>query len=140
MEKRNARMEELWKQHEDLNRETNRLIGLATHDFDWFDLDVELAKLERTLVRHFTLEEEGGYLREVEQIAPNEKPLIQRLEQSHQALREKLRELRHLAVDKKDKEGVRGAVLDWLDLLARHEAAENRLVQITFNTDIAARD
>lgn len=124
----------IWQQHVELNKITARLVRMTQHGFDWYELDLELTRLDRMLVRHFELEEVGEYLREVRERVPGEAPLIRRLGEAHVQLRESLRHLRHLAVDKENMTGVRELLADWLDVLGKHEAAENQLVKLAIQT------
>jgi hypothetical protein len=124
------RVRELWEQHAQLNARTSRILEIVSGDLDWPDLDVELAEVDRLLGRHFALEEEGGYLHEVRDRVPSEAALLERLERAHGELTAMLRSLRRLTLDRHDAAAVRNALLDWLDLLGKHEAAENHLVKL----------
>ncbi|MFN7973065.1 MAG: hemerythrin domain-containing protein [Acidobacteriota bacterium] len=128
----------VWEQHAELNAITGRLLAMANDGFDWFDLDRELTRLDRLLARHFALEEVGEYLRDVRERLPEEAPLIRRLGEAHVSLRETLRHMRHLAVDKENAAAVRDELVGWLDVLAEHEAAENRLLSLAFPAEAAA--
>ncbi len=107
----------------------------------WYgSLDTELAEFIEMVERHFALEEEGGYMRELRDEYPRLGHRIDELAAEHASIREALSGCR-----KEAREGVGATELvehlhRGLDLLAKHESAETELFQDAMQSDIGAAD
>jgi len=105
------------------------------------ELRVRLEKVRTHLLDHFRFEEDGGYMEPVLKEEPRLDAEVKNLLDEHiqlarglDAIVEEFREaeaLQELLCEK---------VRDWLKLVHRHEAHENRLVQEVFLTDQATGD
>lgn len=102
-----------------------------------------LLSLGSHLKTHFAFEEFGGFMEEVVSASPNASPQVERLKQDHQAI---------LAESERLCRGARGGssysettqlrrkILHLLELLNRHEHAENELVQRVLMDDLGTTD
>lgn len=119
---------EILDQHGAINRHTQRVLGAIT-EANWSGVNAELDRLFDTVNSHFELEESGGYLVDVLTADPTTEPELAKLEAAHARLQETLREIRLLAAGRESWDPLRELFLKWIDHLAAHEAAENRLLQ-----------
>jgi hypothetical protein len=96
-----------------------------------------LGQLQTTLDEHFRLEEEGGYLREVLEIAPRYATVAESLRRQHDSLHDQIRSI-HPRSDTADE--LVEDIDRFLRALEIHEHAENAVVQSAFEDDLAAGD
>jgi hypothetical protein len=104
---------------------------------------VLLDDLHERLSRRFRREEEGGYLSEVLTDAPRLTGEAGRLRGQHGALLERLERLEEMAQrcsDAAQWQELRAAARRFRDALARHEQAENALVEEIVTTDLGGPD
>lgn len=100
-----------------------------------------LDTVHQHLKRHFRLEEGDGYMEEVRQRQPGLERPIAELESQHILLRRTVERLIKQA--KKlpaASPAFREAVRHWIHQVREHGARETRLLQESFNLDIAAED
>lgn len=93
-----------------------------------------LDDLAVTLDEHFAIEEEGGYLSNVLEVAPHYGRIVKELQQQHIALRDQLAQLRTEADVDVDQLRV------FLEAVEAHEHAENAVAQSAFLIDLAPGD
>ena len=104
-----------------------------------------LGDLANDLLKHFSLEEEGGFIREVLSRAPQKAQIVQRLQREHAEI---TRRLNKVVMDVEAvRQGNESGVLDIrrrttavLSLLDAHEAAEASLSQETYLQDEGGPD
>lgn len=101
------------------------------------EMTQQLEQLQTTLDEHFRLEEDGGYLREVLEIAPRYSAVAESLFRQHEALREQLRQVNAHADEPGD---IVEDIDRFLLALEAHEHAENAVVQSAFEDDLAPGD
>ena len=100
-----------------------------------------LAELRAHVAQHFRCEEEGGYMAAVLQRRPQDERVVRRLLAEHRPLLEGLDVLvKEAGPAKQIDDGFRARVRTWAELLRRHEAEENVLVEDAFNQDIGQDD
>jgi hypothetical protein len=100
-----------------------------------------LVELRAHVAQHFRCEEEGGYMATVLQRRPQSERVVRQLLAEHRPMLEELDVLlREAATAAKIDDGFRGRVMAWAELLRRHEADENILVEDAFNQDIGPED
>jgi hypothetical protein len=116
------------QQHADLRGLCAELQALATREPAWSELDDALARVEQLLADHFRMEELGGYMSWVVQGSPAEEPKVRRLRGEHDDLWGRLRHLRRLATEVRDRAGFRDELQSWATLLGRHESEETSLL------------
>ena len=127
--------EELHQEHVELGREVSKLESVLAGEFDWPEIADLLDSLEARIHSHFDFEEEGGYLEELLRLAPRVDSEVRKLREEHDTLRTDIGKAVEWARRKHDRPGLREHVTVWLSLLGHHEASENRLVQVVFNTE-----
>lgn len=93
--------------------------------------DDALELLEHHLRRHFSLEEEGGYLVDVLEAAPGRTREVRALGEEHPRM---LEELGAIRARLKEGKGWRDRFEIWLRTLREHEEAENELVLAALRT------
>jgi hypothetical protein len=100
-----------------------------------------LTELRAHVAQHFACEEEGGYMAVVLERRPESEHAVQQLLGQHRPM------LALLDVFVREAEGaekidddLRNRIAGWAELLRRHEAEENVLVEDAFNQDIGAED
>ena len=115
----------------------------------WDPRDVaEIARLllvlQEQLLAHFAQEEEGGYLEEALAVAPRFGSQAGILLRQHPVLARAVEELIEDVEDCRKKPecwaGVRWRVVELTKRLKAHEAAENRILEEAFNTDMGFGD
>ncbi|MFQ5652385.1 MAG: hypothetical protein ACE5IY_20840 [bacterium] len=89
------------------------------------------------LLKHFDLEEEGGFMQEILERAPEVHGKLRQLEMEHEKivtdLDAILSALKTMAFRNESKlEGIRSQVLQLLSDIRTHEAAENELIQTIY--------
>jgi hypothetical protein len=94
----------------------------------------QLEQLRKTTEEHFALEEEGGDMTSVLDIAPRYSQLVDALRQQHDSLRDQARRL------SEQPDCRAAAIRDFIETLEAHEHAENAVVQSAFSDDLAAGD
>jgi hemerythrin len=100
-----------------------------------------LGELRAHLAQHFRCEEEGGYMAAVLQRKPQSERAVQRLLGEHRPMIEVLDVLvREATMVDQISDDFRRRVAEWAELLRRHEAEENVLVEDAFNQDIGTED
>jgi hypothetical protein len=100
-----------------------------------------LEKARGHLTELFRLEEQGGYLRSVEEREPFAERAIDNLRGEHRQLAQALDELiGQTATAAAPEPLLRDQVRQWIKEVRRHESRENALVQDAFNLDISAED
>ena len=100
-----------------------------------------LAELRAHVAQHFRCEEEGGYMATVLQRRPQSERAVRQLLAEHRPLLEGLDALlKEVGAAERIDEGFRARVGAWAELLRRHEAEENVLVEDAFNQDIGQED
>ncbi len=128
------------REHAELDRQTSKLRQILSENFDWRKLESMLASLEQSVFRHFELEETGGYMNEILEIAPHCKGEVEKLLSEHRGMREDLRMARHRLIDSRDRENMRDFLGEWFALLDDHERRENLITLRVFNTDMGGGD
>jgi hypothetical protein len=104
------------------------------------ELCARLAVTQAHLLEHFRFEEHNGYMDAVRKREPRLERAVQDLAEEHGQLARSLAELLGRAGATSPDDGVRQAVLDWVERVRRHEGRESALVQEAFGTDIGAED
>jgi hypothetical protein len=102
-----------------------------------------LLSLNSHLKTHFAFEEFGGFMEEVVAASPNASPQVGRLKKDHQdilAESERLCRMARAGSLPSEVSQLRREVLHLLDLLNRHEHAENELVQRVLMDDLGTTD
>lgn len=100
-----------------------------------------LLSLGSHLKTHFAFEEFGGFMEEVVGASPNASPQVERLKQDHQTiLAESERLCRMARRGSSEISQLRKKILHLLELLNRHEHAENELVQRVLMDDLGTTD
>ena len=96
-----------------------------------------LVELRAHVAQHFRCEEEGGYMATVLQRRPQSERAVRQLLAEHRPLLEGLDALlKEVGTAERIDDGFRARVAAWAELLRRHEAEENVLVEDAFNQDI----
>jgi hypothetical protein len=102
------------------------------------------ARLERAqthLAEHFRFEEQNGYMDGVLKVRPQAERAVRELLQEHRDLARGLGTLLATAkAGRAEPESLAEQVREWVKAVRRHEADETRLVEETFNQDLAAED
>lgn len=117
---------EVFEEHRSLNERTRRLALLVGQEAGWEDLDGELAALAELLGRHFAAEE--SWLAGVGRRSDADARQAARILRQHARLDGTCAELRRLASGRQDWPALRAGVLDWIERLVAHEAAEGQLL------------
>jgi Mg2+ and Co2+ transporter CorA len=100
-----------------------------------------LLSLGSHLKTHFAFEEFGGFMEEVVSASPNASPQVERLKQDHQTiLAESERLCRMARRGSSEISQLRKKIFHLLELLNRHEHAENELVQRVLMDDLGTTD
>jgi hypothetical protein len=102
------------------------------------ELSFELDLLGDALDLHVTATEaDDGLLHDVEQLAPNLVPRVERIRQDHVTLRHRLDLARHALPDVVD---TRDRVVELLTAIVRHRHLGSELVYDAYNVDLEAAD
>ncbi|HZZ79205.1 MAG TPA: hemerythrin domain-containing protein [Gemmataceae bacterium] len=105
------------------------------------ELRSRLATTHTDVCEHFRLEEQGGYMDNMQMREPRLERTIAKLAAEHQELREALEEIRNEAAAARDIDDVlRYKVRTWIDRLLQHEQHENDVVQDAVDSDFGAAD
>jgi hemerythrin-like domain-containing protein len=144
--------EEILQEHEVVREIVRRLeLALEEGEFvgaepDWGRrLYYELLAFHRHLLRHFELEETGGFMQEVVTLRPQAAEQVERLRQEHDQILKAVDEL----ISNSDllASGVSTSLMEFhgrfsqlLSLIKRHEAEENELIQRVFYQEEVAVD
>lgn len=100
-----------------------------------------LLSLDSHLKTHFAFEEFGGFMEEVVGVSPNSSPQVERLKQEHQTIHAECDKLGRMASGGSQQTSeLRKRTLHLLELLNRHEHAENELVQRVLMGDLGTTD
>ncbi len=104
-----------------------------------------LRDFQNELVKHFDLEEDGGFMQDLVNISPGCASRVEVLKQEHDDIIPRLNELtdrlKRISTNNDEDLGhVAEDVLSLFDLLERHEAAERELIQDVFFQDIGVGD
>jgi len=102
-----------------------------------------LLSLDSNLKTHFAFEEFGGFMEEVVGVSPHSSPQVERLKQDHQTIHaesEKLCRMASGGAPSSETSQLRKKILRLLELLNRHEHAENELVQRVLMDDLGTTD
>jgi iron-sulfur cluster repair protein YtfE (RIC family) len=102
-----------------------------------------LLSLGSHLKTHFAFEEFGGFMEEVLGASPNASPQVERLKQDHQTIlaeSERLCRMTREGSLSSEASQLRKKILHLLELLNRHEHAENELVQRVLMDDLGTTD
>ena len=102
-----------------------------------------LLSLGSHLKTHFAFEEFGGFMEEVVGASPNASPQVERLKQDHQTIlaeSERLCRLARAGSPPSETSQLRKKILHLLELLNRHEHAENDVVQRVLMDDLGTTD
>lgn len=102
-----------------------------------------LLSLGSHLKTHFAFEEFGGFMEEVVGVSPNASPQVERLKQDHQTIlaeSERLCRIARAGWPSSEILQLRKKILHLLELLNRHEHAENELVQRVLMDDLGTTD
>jgi hypothetical protein len=104
-----------------------------------------LRDFQNALLKHFDLEEDGGFMQDLVAIAPGCTNRVDLLKQEHDeviprlsSLTEALKEM--TTRQSGDLNSIVAGVLDLFDQLERHEAAERELIQDVYFQDIGVGD
>jgi hypothetical protein len=101
----------------------------------------KLLALRGHVLDHFRLEEKGGYMAPVLRLQPQQERVVLRLLAEHCHLAESLDDLiRDAAAATTIEDEFRKRVAAWVEVLRRHEADENVLVEDAFNQDVGQED
>jgi hypothetical protein len=129
--------------------EMHRVHAALSHDLDRLPQALAepaearrfLAELRAHVAEHFRCEEQGGYMATVLERRPQSERAVQHLLGEHRPLLDGLDALlREAGAAKRIDDDFRARVRTWADSLRHHEAAENVLVEDTFNQDIGQKD
>ncbi len=96
----------------------------------------QLRGFKKRLLRHFDLEEEGGFMQDVLSAAPESQPRVSVLKAEHRQFSKSLEKIMDSlkAMHKKDSEKLEQTRIDLNEILAtlqKHEEEEHRLLQRT---------
>jgi hypothetical protein len=105
------------------------------------ELRSRLATTHTDVCEHFRLEEQGGYMDNMQTRQPRLERTITDLAAEHRELREALDEIRNEAAVASDIDGVlRYKVKTWIDRFLQHERLENEVVQDAIESDFGGGD
>lgn len=104
-----------------------------------------LRDFQNTLLKHFDLEEDGGFMQDLVAVSPGCAARVDRLKQEHDEaiprLNELTEQLKGMASKRLDElERFSTGLIDLFDMLERHEAAERELIQDVYFLDIGVGD
>ena len=112
---------------------------VSPEDFPNWRLELiwHLRDFKNRLLRHFDLEEEGGFMKDVLSTAPESQPKVSELKAEHRQFSRKLEEIMNAlkGMHKKDSEKldkVRNKLNEFIATLRKHEEEEHRLLQRTY--------
>ena len=104
-----------------------------------------LRDFQSALLKHFDLEEDGGFMEELVAVSPGCTARVALLKQEHEDIIPRLNELTDELKEMTSKQPitlnwVAAGLIDLFDLLERHEAAERELIQDVYFQDIGVGD
>ncbi len=144
-----ARIEE---EHKQLRACMESLVEELEKDIDparfkeWkLDFLLRLRDFQNNLQKHFDLEEEGGYMADIMQVAPQYAFRLENLREEHRKI---ITDLNHIVsvlkgIDHPSPSGIerlRRRVHDLLELFRQHESEEYRLIQEAYMQDYGQGD
>lgn len=133
--------EQIKNEHECLKRDLgvireNITREAAAENFAEWRLEFmwRLRDFKNHLLKHFDLEEEGGFMSEILQQAPEAANQVKKLEAEHGEILSRLdgilADLKGMEVKEPSRlEDIRHRVLQWIALMHAHEETENKLIQ-----------
>ena len=141
--------EQLQQEHQMIGaaaKELKDLVERPVHEekSNWLNsVRDSLLSLSSHLKTHFAFEEFGGFMEEVVGTSPNSSPQVERLKQDHQTIlaeSERLCRVARRGSPSSETSQLRKKILHLLELLNRHEHAENELVQRILMDDLGTTD
>ncbi len=132
---------EVERDHKHLNKEMAELKTFLVRDevpddFAKWRLEFlwQMRDFKNRLLKHFDLEEEGGFMRDVVEAAPHCEHHVDQLRDEHEnidaRIDEILKDLKQMAVmDVKKIRGIRTRIGEIMTALRDHESQEQRLIQ-----------
>jgi len=143
--------EQLQQEHQMIGAAANKLqdlvgrpVSARERESDWLNsVRDSLNSLNSHLKTHFAFEEFGGFMEEVVGASPNASREVDRLKQDHQTILAKSEELCQITRGGSalsETSQLRKRILRLLELLNRHEHAENELVQCVLMDDLGTTD
>jgi len=129
------------KEHENLNKQMAKIKSaimqeVTSENFsDWrLDFIWQLRDFNNELLKHFDLEEEGGFMAEVLKVAPHTEHKVQALKDEHKKIiadvDKLLAELKSVSEKNAEKMShIRTSINEIIMVLHSHESAENQLMQ-----------
>jgi len=138
--------------HENLKKEMNNIQNEMSAEIpretfkEWqLEFTWRLRDFRNELLKHFELEEHGGFTEEIIEVAPQYHKRIKQLENEHQeiintldTIIEDVKKLRAHEVDQFD--GIKNRLHDLLSAINTHEASERELIQDAYLQDFGAAD
>lgn len=137
-------LEQTQRDHEMLNEEMGKLKIIiwqeaSDKDFSNWRLDClwQLRDFRNCLLKHFDLEEEGGFMADVLRVAAHEARKINELKGEHDEMIDLLDEILNNFKELSDKdaarlESIRSQLNELIQMLREHENDENNLLQRTY--------
>lgn len=150
--KKTPSVEKVEKDHQHLKRDMDQLTKevsakISEEQFPEWKLEFtwQLRDFKNQLLKHFELEEEGGFNEELIHAAPEHHNRVRQLEDEHKQI---ISTLEKIVADLKQMDptsfheapAIRERVLNLLKLLRAHEAAERQLIQDAYLQDFGAAD
>ncbi|MCL6502720.1 MAG: hemerythrin domain-containing protein [Pirellulales bacterium] len=129
-------------------REIEKLLA-AAQAARWATVEVQallaaVEDLDRHLREHFAEEEAGGYMEEALAIAPRFGPQAQRLVNEHPVMLQQMAQIldmaRRCVTQSQVGPELSRLLREFFTTLRAHDAAENRIIQEAFNTDLGLND
>lgn len=132
------------KEHECIKRDMGDIEGAISKEIpfeefsEWrLEFMWRLRDFRLHLLKHFDLEEEGGFMNEILAEAPESAGKVAKLEQEHQQIVSDLdgvlSSLKELELRNDEKlQDVRRRVSQLISAIRNHEAAENDLIQVAY--------
>ena len=104
-----------------------------------------LRDFQNALLKHFDLEEDGGFMQELVAVSPGCTARVALLKQEHEDIIPRLNELTDELKEMTSRQPITlnriaAGLIDLFDLLERHEAAERELIQDVYFQDIGVGD
>jgi hemerythrin len=132
------------KDHEGLNQDMGALKmtlmkEIAAKDFPNWRLEFiwQLRDFKNRLLKHFDLEEEGGFMEEVLSVAPHTERKVKVLKEEHEQFVVELDEILTAIKGMQEKnneelDSIRNRLTELISALRQHEAEENQLMQTAY--------
>lgn len=140
------------KDHEELRHAMNAIAEYARSHFtlDGFrerkmELLLRLRDFQNHLLKHFDLEEEGGFMEDIVKIAPHSANEVERLEREHEKFLSDLRQILNDVKRASNPESssfvaARRHLEELFSLMDDHEARERELLQVSYLQDLGTGD